>query len=148
MADENTILSSEAETVRQLQGTIRRQLDARGLALKAIAFDSGIGYSTLLTYFPDPASNQKPSAIPTAAVRRLVGIVPADLLSLLLPDGWQIVRAPEAIDHDALCELAMEYVAKKAAAHHPESEMGREIGPNEERDLTGTVVQLRASAAA
>lgn len=148
VADENTILSSEAEMVRQLQGTIRRQLDLRGIALKAIAFDSGIGYSTLLTYFPAEEGKEKPSAIPMAAVRRLVGNIPADLMSLLLPDGWQIVRAPEAIDHDALCEIAEKYLAEKMAAHHPESECGREIGPNEERSLDGTVVQFAARVAA
>jgi hypothetical protein len=147
MADENTILSSEAELVRQLQGTIRRQLDQRGIALKAISFDSGIGYSTLLTYFPAANSLVPASAIPMTAVRRLVGVIPADLLSLLLPDGWQIVRAPEAIDHDALSEHLVDYLAAKQAAHHPESEAGPAIGPNERQALDGKVVQITAVAA-
>jgi hypothetical protein len=141
------IIKDSVAIIRARQLAIRREIDRRGIALKAVSYDSGIPYETLLTYFPAEGSRE-PAQIPGGAVYALCdgNALPADLLSLVLPDGWQIVRAPEAINHDALCELAMEYVAKKAAAHHPESEMGREIGPNEDADLTGTVVQFRAAA--
>jgi len=146
MADETTILEREAEHVRSLQRTIRRQLDENGPTLKQVSYDSGIGYTTLQTYFTNEA-NAKPSAMPLAALRLLTKAVPLELLSLLLPDGYRIVRVPEAIDHDALCEHLVDYLATKQAAHHPESEAGRDIGPNEKAALDGKVVTLKALAA-
>lgn len=145
MPDENEILKREAEIVRSLQRTIRNQLDQRGFSLKAAGYDSGIGYTTLVSYFTN-AKDAKPSALTVAALRRLVGVLPTELLSILLPDGFHIVRAPEGIDHDRLAELMAEYLAAKNAAHHPDSEAGREIGPGEDAVLTGKLVQLRAAA--
>lgn len=134
--------------IRTRQIAIRKEMDRRGIALKAVAFDSGIEYATLLTYFPLPGSRE-PVQIPGGAIFALVDgeALPADILSLLVPSGWQIVRAPEGIDHDALCDQVSQYLAKKNAAHHPESECGREIGPNEKVELDNTVVQFARVAA-
>jgi transcriptional regulator with XRE-family HTH domain len=140
-------MRDEDKIVRSRQLTIRRELDRRGLSLKAIAFDSHLSYSTLISYFPGER-DREPATISGAALFALCGVLPADLISLILPDGFQIVRAPEAIDHDALCELANEYVTAKNRAHHPESEAGRDIGPGEEAALGGLVVQMVGSAAA
>lgn len=146
MADDNKILEREAEIVRGLQRTIRRQLDDRGNSLKAVSMDSGIGYSTLLTYFTNE-KDAKPSALTVAALRLLLEAIPPELLSLLLPDGWRIVRAPEAIDHDALCEHIVDYLATKQASHHPASEAGTDIGPTERAALDGKIVAITARAA-
>lgn len=62
------------------------------------------------------------------------GVEP-DLLSLLLPDGFQVVRVPESVDTDHLAELFHEFLQMKTAAHHPESEAGRDISENEAADL-------------
>lgn len=140
-------MRDEDKIVRGRQLTIRRELDRRGVSLKAIAFDSNLSYSTLISYFPGE-KDREPATISGAALFALCGVLPADLISLILPDGFQIVRAPESIDHDALCELATEYVSAKNRAHHPESEAGRDIGPGEESALGGLVVQLVGSAAA
>lgn len=142
------IISDSVAIIRSRQTAIRREIDRRNIALKVVSFDSGIPYDTLLTYFPLPGSRE-PAQIPGGAIFALCEgeALPADILSLLVPAGWQIVRAPEAIDHDDLCELVSEYIAKKNAAHHPESEMGREIGPNEKEQLDSVVVQLVARAA-
>lgn len=144
MADENRKLEREAETVRGLQRTIRRQLDERGISLKAASYDSGIGYSTLLTYFTNER-DAKPSALTVAGLRLLLDVIPPDLLSLLLPDGWQIVRAPEGLDHDALCQLAQEYVDAKMRAHRNDSPGGVEVVQEEQADLDARVVALRAA---
>lgn len=148
MTQRTMIPSDNVAIIRSRQTAIRREIDRRGIALKAVSFDSGIAYETLLTYFPLEGSRE-PAQIPGGAIFALCDgeALPADILSLLVPTGWQIVRAPEAIDHDALCELVNEYIAKKHAAHHPESEMGREIGPTEQAALDGVVVQLKAMAA-
>lgn len=133
--------------VRDRQLVIRREIDRRGIALKAVAMDSGISYSTLLSYFPGER-DKEPHTISGAAIYALCEgkALPADLMSLLLPDGWQIVRAPESLDHDTLCEMAADYVSTKMAAHHPESEAGRDIGPGEHRALTGKAVALKVAA--
>lgn len=134
--------------IRERQSAIRREIDRRNIALKAVALDSRIPYETLLTYFPAPGTRE-PAQIPGGAIFALCEgkALPADLLSLLLPNGWLIVRAPEMIDHDELCALAEDYVVKKTAAHRLDSECGRDIGPNEAETLTGAVVRLRAVAA-
>ena len=140
-------MRDESSIVRDLQLTIRRELDRRGLPLKAISFDSGIPYSTLLSYFPGER-DAVPHAMPVAALRRLTGYVPADLLSLLLDDGWQIVRVPENVDHDAIADWAEQYAAAKLASHRADSEHREQLGPNELDRLNGIVVAFPGSIAA
>ena len=135
MSDENGILHKEAEVVRDIQQTIRRQIDKRRTPLKVVSMDSGIGYPTLLTYLPAPESKQQPCAMPVAALRLLCGVIDPDLLSMLLPDGFQIVRVPENVDHDEMAEACRVYLAEKDKAHHPLSEAGREISEGEDNVL-------------
>ena len=132
--------------IRERQLAIRREMDRRGISLKAVSLDSGVPYDTIKSYFPGE-KNAVPHTIPGSALYSLCDskALPLDLLSLLLPDGFQIIRAPEDIDHDTLCDMASEYVAEKNRAHHPESEAGRDIGPGEHAVLTAKVAQLRAA---
>jgi hypothetical protein len=146
MRDANTI-------VRDRQLTIRRQMNDRGISLRAVALNSGIKYETIVSYFPGDRDepgvpHREPATISGAAFFMLLAgkALPLDLLSLLLPDGLQIMRVPEGLDHDVLCELAADYVAEKNRAHHPDSEAGRELGPNETAALNGKVVRLKAAA--
>ena len=145
MRDENTILHEEAGVVRDLQQAIRRELNRRQKPLKVVGMDSGIGYSTLLTYFPDEHGTQKPNAMPVAALRRLCGALPPDLLSMLLPDGFQIVRVPEHLNHDEIAEVMADYLAAKQQAHRPDSEEGERIGPNESNVLRGKFAKVKAA---
>lgn len=117
--------------IRQRQLVMRREMDRRGIALKAVSFDSGVPYATLLSYFPMEGSRD-PAVMPVSALYSLVGALPDDILSLLLPDGRLIVRVPEAVDHDEIAADMQDYLRWKQAAHHPESEAGREIGPTED----------------
>lgn len=140
-------MADGSSIVKQRQLTIRREMDRRGISLKAASLDSGIPYPTLASYFPaDPHAD--PAQIPGGAIYSLAAgkALPADLLSLLVPDGWAIIRAPEEIDHDELCDLAAEYVETKVAAHRANSPMGPEIAPCERDALDRKVIQLRASA--
>lgn len=110
-----------------------------GLTLKAISLDSGLGYTTIQSY----ASGHAVMSI--AGLFKLIGVIPDELLSLLLPDGRHIVEAPDDIDHDALCELASDYVATKTAAHRVDSPAGVEIAACEDNALRGKAVRLRAA---
>ena len=137
MYDENKI-------VRDGQRLIRREMDRRGIAIKAVQLDGGWETSsTVLSYFPaDP--EKEPAIMSVAALHRLLGrkALPADLLSLLLPEGHAIVKVPEGVDFDKLADSFAEFLTAKNAAHHPESEAGRDIGPGEEAHLSAKIVHL------
>ena len=59
------ILSAISKIVRDRQCAIRRELDRRGVSLKVVSFDSGIPYSTLLSYFPADHDKQ-PAMMPAS----------------------------------------------------------------------------------
>lgn len=138
MADDNAIM-------REALLAIRQQLDARGLSMKVCASNAGVSYSTFLSWFPASGTPQIPSL---SCLRPLLKALPTDLASLLAPDGWQIIRVPVGIDHDELAAAVTDYLNTKNAAHHPESEAGREIGPGEQNTLDEKVVQLPIARAA
>lgn len=140
MPDANTI-------VRERQLAIRREMDRRGISLKQVEFDSGIPYATVVSYFPGER-NRQPATVPMSAVYLMAEkrAMPLDLLSLLLPTGILLVEAPEQLDHDQVEEAARAYLAEKGSAHHPASEAGREIGPNEAIRLTARATHLKAVA--
>lgn len=135
MRDVSTIM-------RQRQRDVRCEIDGRGFHLKAVASKSGLEYGTLLTYFP--GGEREPAVIPMSAVYALADseALPAGLLSMLLPVGWAAVRVPENIDHDELATGFADYLAEKNAAHHPDSECGRDLGPGEQARLNSKVAYL------
>lgn len=139
MRDANSI-------VRERQLIIRRELDRRGISLKGIAFDAGISYSTVVSYFPGE-KDKEPHTVSGAALYRLAGVLPDDLFSLLLPDGFQVVRVPEGVDHDEFETMARDFLAAKGKAHHPDSPGGRELSDCERADLDGKAAALRAVVA-
>ncbi len=130
------------DIVRQRQLAIRRELDRRGIALKAVSYDSRIPMPTLLSYFP--GGETKPAIMSMAAIFKILSgnAIPRDLLSLLLPDGDLIVQVPVAIDHDEIEQAARDYLAAKGRAHHPESPDGRELAPVETDDLGKRATRL------
>lgn len=142
MHDENMI-------VRDRQRLIRRQMDARGILVKQVQLDGGWETpSTVQSYFPaDPS--KEPATMSVASLYRLIEkkALPVDLLSLLLPPGHLIVRAPEGVDYDEISAFCRDFVDTKERAHHPESECGRDLGPGEKAELSGKVVRLRSVAA-
>ena len=107
-----------------------------GLTLKMIEADSGLGYDSLRNY----ASGD--TIMPLTALDALVGVIPDELLSLLLSEDRAIVRVPEGIDHDAIADWMVSYLAAKQQAHHPESECGPAIGPRENATLSAKIVML------
>jgi transcriptional regulator with XRE-family HTH domain len=134
-------MRDETDIVRDRQLAIRRELDRRGILLKTIALDAGMSYSTIQSYFPGER-NAVPATMSVAALYALVGAIPDDLLSLLLPAGRAIVQVPDGIDHDALCESMQEYLTEKAKAHRPDSPAGRDIADCEREVLDSKVVAL------
>lgn len=142
MADNTNIVRA----MRERQRTIRRQLDVRNISLKGLSMDSGIGYSTLLSYFPNPEGDAEPAQLPVSALYMLCGHVPDDLLSLLLPDGRAIIVIPEGTDYDEYEKHCRTFLRIKGEAHHPASPDGRDISECEEDKLDLAIVPLRAVA--
>ncbi|GAA4827257.1 hypothetical protein GCM10023232_26880 [Sphingosinicella ginsenosidimutans] len=134
MRDENAIMRDSLLEIRQ-------QLDRRGIPLKVCASKASVSYSTFLSWFPAAGTPQIPSL---ASLPALARALPGDLLSLLLPDGYHIVPGPDGIDYDEFSAGCRAFIDAKDRAHHPESEAGRDLGPNERADLDGKVVRLRA----
>ncbi|WIA54335.1 hypothetical protein N6H05_14810 [Sphingobium sp. WTD-1] len=135
--------------VRDRQATIRRQMDVRRISIKQVQYDGQWeSPSTVLSYFPADEGKQ-PATMSVASLFRLLetGALPADLLSMLLPAGFQIVRAPEEIDHDEMEAACRDYLAAKGKAHHPDSPDGREISSCEDDALDARAARLRAVAA-
>lgn len=135
-------MRDSSNIIRERQLAIRRELDRRGIALKVVAFDSGIPYNTLCSYFP--GGERQPAEMPVSAAFNLCGVLPDDLLNLLCPDGFALVRVPAGIDYDDISEGCREFIAAKDRAHHPDSPAGRDIAPCEESSLAAKVVRLRA----
>lgn len=111
-----------------------------GLTLKAISLDSGIDYDSICNY----AKGETQMGL--AALDALIGVIPDVLLSLLLSGDRVIVRTPEGIDHDQIAEACQDFLVAKHAAHHPESEAGREIGPGEDNVLRVKFARVAAGA--
>jgi hypothetical protein len=112
-----------------------------GLTLKAISLDSGIDYDSVCNYAKGDTQ------MPLSALNALCGIIPNELLSLLLPERHLIVVVPDGIDHDELDAACREYLKAKAAAHHPNSPGAREISDCENVVLLEKAAKLKAVAA-
>ncbi|MDR2858432.1 MAG: hypothetical protein LBV50_11385 [Novosphingobium sp.] len=130
MHDENTI-------VRARQQAIRREMDRRGIAIKAVQFDGGWDTpSTVLSWFPADAQ-RTPATLSVAGLYRLLAhdALPAELLSLLLPAGFVIARVPEDVNHDEIAAAVLAWLDDKNRANRPDSPAGTEIAASEDREL-------------
>lgn len=142
-------MSDRNEILKQRQCAMRREMDRRGIALKAVSFDSGIPYSTLLSYFPQEGAND-PAIMSVAAQYALADrdALPADILSLLLPANKLIVTVTDNIDHDEASKAMRDYIDTKEAAHHPASPAGRDIADCEDATLRGKFAVVAGGLAA
>ncbi|KQM58768.1 MULTISPECIES: hypothetical protein [unclassified Sphingomonas] len=128
--------------IRKNQELVFRVAGGNGLTLKVISLDSGIPYGTLRSY----AGNSGATVMmPLDALYKLVGVIPDELLSVLLPEGRSIVQVPDDIDHDAFEEMCRDYLAEKGKAHRPDSPGGREISGCESASLAVKAVALKVA---
>jgi hypothetical protein len=110
-----------------------------GLTIKMIEADSGIDDDSLRNY----ASGK--TTMPITAVDALIDVLPDELLSLLFSGDRVMVKAPERLDHDEIAQALCDYLQTKEKAHHPESEAGRDIGPNENNVLCVKFAKVKAA---
>lgn len=109
-----------------------------GLTLKLIAADADLDYDSVRNYAAGKTT------MPITALFALIDVIPDELLSHLLPEGRSIVRVPEQLDHDQVCEAMQEYLHEKAKAHRPDSPGGRDIAPCEDNVLRGKFAKVAA----
>jgi hypothetical protein len=141
----NKIMADANRIVRERQLAIRREMMRRGISLKALAHDSGIPYPTIISYFPGER-DRDPATMPVSALFLLAGVLPADLLSLLLPDVFAIVHVGEGVDHDDLAAVCGDYLTAYTAARHPASESGVHIGAQETVRLDAAAARVKGAA--
>lgn len=128
--------------LKRAQVTMFREAEKIGLTHKVIHFDTNISLSSIGEY------SRGETAMSGPAIIKMVGVIPDKLLSLLLPDGRQIVQAPSEINHDEIAPAMRDYLRAKDDAHHPESEAGRDIGEGEAKNLTTLAVICGGKVAA
>ncbi len=128
---------------KQTQAQVLR-IACRETSLKAISIDSGIPYSTLRSY---AGHSGETAEMPVSALYKLIGVIPDELLSLLLPEGRRIVIVSEEVDHDDIARAMHDYMASKTKAHCPESPAGREISPCEDEALRSKLTVLQGRTA-
>lgn len=130
-----------AAGVKRAQQTMFREAERLGITHKVIHYDTGGDIGGLsLSAIGQYARGESAMGLPSFV--KLIGVVPADLLSLLLPDGFQIVRAMRDVDHDAAAEAARDYLSAKDRAHHPDSPGGREIVAIEDEALRSKLASV------
>lgn len=132
-------MHDEAAIMRDVLRAIRLELDLRRIPLKVCAGKAGVSTSTFLSWFPAGGTPQIPSLASLAGLARAL---PSDLFSYLVPDGLHIVPDPSGMDFDDFEKGCLEYIATKAAAHHPDSPAGRDIADCEKDALNAKVVML------
>jgi len=111
-----------------------------GLTLKAIHADTGIGYESLRNYAAGVTT------MPITAIHALCGVIPNELLSLMLPAGFGVVEQADDFDHATMAAKCVDYLTTYTAARDPNSEAGEALGPNERERLGGKVTGLRGAA--
>jgi hypothetical protein len=136
---------SISHCTKATQERIFRIAQRDGLTLKAISLDSGIPYSTLRSY---AGHNGETAEMPVSALYKLVGVIPDELLSLLLPEGRMILAVRQDVDHYEAAKAMHDYLECKDGAHHPDSECGPAIGPGEDQTLRAKLTVIQGSAAA
>jgi predicted transcriptional regulator len=109
-----------------------------GLTLKMIAADSGLNSQSVRNY----AAGE--TEMPLSALDALIGVMPSELLSLLLPGGYLLMRAPDGVDYDEYEKHCRTFLSLKGEAHRHDSPDGRDISVCEDAKLKLAVVPLRA----
>lgn len=133
------------QKVLEAQTEIGRRLRGGKDSLKVVASKAGWHINTLNSYFP-PSANIKPTKLPSGALFDLIQTqaLPSELLALLLPDGWLVVRVPDGVDHDEAALAMHDYLATKTAAHDPASPAGRDLSDCEKDTLDGKLAVVKA----
>lgn len=116
----------------------RLALDATryGLTLKAISIDSGLGYDAIRSYARGDA------VMSAASIYALCGVIPDELISLLLPAQFVITRKNDEIHVADVAAKCMNLISEYASARREDSEAGPAIGPNESERLSACAVGL------
>lgn len=109
-----------------------------GMTLKLIASKSDLGLQSVRNY----AAGE--TEMPISAYEALIGVLPDDLLSLMLPDGHRLVPVNQALDFDAIAAKCLELLSLKTTTHHPESPMRRDVSADEHDALADKCAELRA----
>ena len=134
MCDERNFVEASKEAQRVVFGACQT-------ARKVLAYQAKLHPNTV-----DKHANGV-SVMSIAAFRGYVEAgIDTELLSMLLPDGFQVVKVPNNVDHHDLIAAVHDYSSAKTAAHHPDSPDGVGISDCEKQLLDSKAATLKAVA--
>lgn len=108
---------------------------------KDIAEDAGISVNSVGAYA------RGETVMGLAAFYKLCGVIPNELLSVLLPPGFELVHIPENLDHDEVMRAIAEYSMLKMDAHRKDSPDGEKISACEDLALRRKLAGVTGKAA-
>jgi predicted transcriptional regulator len=145
MATNDSILARTLKTQKRIGRLAKNEF---GLTLESIAFESGIPYATVRSYFSQ-AANVRLAELPISNFVKLIGVIPDALLSQLLDPADRHLERNEDEDEelDDLADKADEIAREVRRARHPKSPGGVEIIAIEEERIKRLAQGLRRNAA-
>lgn len=108
---------------------------------KDIAEDAGISVNSISAYA------RGETVMGLDKFYKLCGIIPNELLSVMLPAGFELVHIPENLDHDEVMRAIAEYSMAKMDAHRADSPDGEQISDCEDVALRRKFAAIRGGAA-
>lgn len=116
-----------------------------GLTLKAISLDTKIPYETLRSWKGNKGAQ---AMMPVWSISALAGVIPDELLSLLVDAGDRhLVHNDDDDELDDTADVADEYARAVRRARHPKSPGGCEIISLEEEQINRIGRKLKRRAA-
>ena len=125
-----------------------RLRDGSHPAIKVLESRAGWKDGRFARYFP-ANRDEKPTQLPAGALHTLIRreVLPAELLSLLVPDGVALVAIPKRIDLDELERRCLAFLTRKHEAHTLESPAGRDLSDCETAELIVLGEHVKAAGA-
>ena len=122
------------QRLKRRQKTMFRKAESEhGFTHKEIHFSTGMSLSAIGQYARGETAMSGPAMLKLADWKEF----PAALLSILFSGTDRIVcDEGDGGDHTEYAAHCIDFTAHYAAARHPESEAGSDIGPNEHRVLS------------
>ena len=145
MTERNNISSRTCEITQAVEAgqlaMFRLAERNHGLSLKILSLESGIPHGTLRSY-------AQGTAMPVSALVKLSGVIPNELISLMLDPGGKVLADAEQdeTDIDDLARAAVDILQRYVSARHPDGPGGIRIVHSEVPDIKMAAAGLQDRA--
>ena len=145
MTERNNISSRTCEITQAVEAgqlaMFRLAERNHGLSLKILSLESGIPHGPLRSY-------AQGTAMPVSALVKLSGVIPNELISLMLDPGGKVLADAEQdeTDIDDLARAAVDILQRYVSARHPDGPGGIRIVHSEVSDIKMAAAGLQDRA--